>query len=118
MADRTAYRVLVHLDDGERPRHEAALRTIANLLDDLGAENIQVEVVAHGPGLDLLTGETGLAVPVIQLVARGVALVACRNTLRARQLSPDHLLPHVALVPSGIGELVRRQAEGWLYIRP
>lgn len=112
------YRVVVHLDEADRVKHESVMRNIRNLLDDLGAEQTQVELVAHGPGLDLLTGQTGLGEQAQELAARGVILAACNNTLRERKIPAERLLPGVTVVPAGIGEIVRREAEGWLYVRP
>ncbi len=112
------YRVLIHVDEGDPAKHAAVLRNVANLLDDLGADQTQIEIVAHGLGLDLLTNASGYAAQVGALHARGVMLAACHNTLRERQIDPVTLLPGVIIVPSGIGELVRRQQGGWLYVRP
>jgi intracellular sulfur oxidation DsrE/DsrF family protein len=33
-------------------------------------------------------------------------------------LGPDDLLPQVHLISSGVGELVRKPAEGWANLRP
>ncbi len=117
MADRR-YRVVVHLDEADARKQEAVLRNINNLLADLGAEQTQVELVAHGPGLDLLINQTELAQAVEELLARGVMMAACHNTLQGRAIPPERLLPGVIVVSSGIGELVRRQQEGWCYVRP
>lgn len=114
----TVYRVLFHLDEADRAKHEAVLRNVSNVLEDLGPERTQIELVAHGPGLDLLTGKTGLAEGVQRVAERGVIVAACQNTRRERQIAPEELLPGVTLVSSGIGEIVRREAEGWLYVRP
>jgi len=38
--------------------------------------------------------------------------------MRAQQLSPEALLPGVGIVPAGVAQLVRRQREGWAYLRP
>lgn len=112
------YRVVVHLTEGDPARQEAALRNITNLLTDLGPAQTEVVLVTHGPGVSALTGETGLAGQVARLAAQGVTLAACQNTLQARGLDSGALLPHVAVVPSGIAEVVRRQHERWLYVRP
>ncbi len=115
---RKDYRVVVHLDEPDAKKHEAVLRNVRNLLEDLGEDRSEVELVAHGLGLDLLTGDTGLGGQLAELAARGVVLAACENTLRERGIPRERLLAGVSLVPSGIGELVRRQREGWQYVRP
>lgn len=112
------YRVLFHLDEADRAKHESVLRNIRNLLDDLGADKTQVELVTHGQGLDLLTGQTDQGERVRELIEQGVTVAACNNTLRERHIPAERLLPGVTIVSSGVGELVRREAEGWLYVRP
>ncbi|GAA4803139.1 DsrE family protein [Tomitella cavernea] len=109
--------VVVHLPEADPGRQAAVLRNTANLLRALGPDT-QVEVVTHGPGVELCTGETGLADTVAQLREQRVTVCACANTLTARDLSEDDLLPGVAVVDSGVAHLVRRQREGWSYLRP
>lgn len=109
--------VVVHLAEAGAERHAAILRNALNLRADLGPD-VPVELVAHGPGVELLTGESGLESAVTQLVAVGARPVACLNTLASRALTPDDLLPEVGTVPSGVGHLARRQLEGWAYVRP
>lgn len=109
--------VVVHLAEGDPRRQETVLRNVSNLLRALG-EDAVVELVTHGPGVELCTGETGLAETVAGLQDRGVAVCACGNTIEARKLSAVDLLPGVTVVPSGIAHLVFRQRQGWSYLRP
>ncbi|GAC1341092.1 MAG: DsrE family protein [Candidatus Dormibacteria bacterium] len=110
-------RVVVHLDEAGPDKHAAVLRNVANLLDDLGPAT-EVEVVAHGPGLSLLTGQSGHAATVAELRTRRVRFSACANTMVSQSLSSDDLLAGAGVVPSGLGRLVRAQEEGWAYVRP
>lgn len=109
--------VVVHLAEGDPQRQSAVLRNLVNLRADLGP-NVALELVALGAGVGLLTGESGLAAGVAQVVAIGVTPVACLNTLASRALTPERLLPRVGTVPSGFGHLARRQLDGWAYVRP
>ncbi|WP_182358631.1 DsrE family protein [Tomitella gaofuii] len=109
--------VVVHLPEADPQRQAAVLRNTANLIRALGPDT-EVEVVTHGPGVELCTGETGLAETVARLRGQGATVCACANTLTARKLSEDDLLPGVAVVDSGVAHLVRRQREGWSYLRP
>lgn len=104
------------VDDGP-VMHERLLRQVANLLADLGAEGVEVEVVAHGAGLDLLLPGGAAARLVRDLQGRGVAFLACENTLRSRELEVGDLLADVRAVPSGVAAIVRRQSQGWSYLR-
>jgi intracellular sulfur oxidation DsrE/DsrF family protein len=42
---------------------------------------------------------------------------ACNNSLINRKIDKSALLPFVTVVPSGVAELVKKQAEGWQYLR-
>ena len=111
------YRVIFQVAEPDPKLHEAALRNVRNTAADLGPD-AEVALVAHGPGIGLVTGETGLQDQVEELVKEGVQVLACRNTMTRLQIPEDRLLPRVEIVTSGIGELVRRQHEGWAYVRP
>lgn len=108
-------RVVFQLAEGGAESHETALRNVRNTVSDL--DGARVCLVAHGPGLRLVTGETGFADQVDELVGSGVEVVACRNTMTRLDIPDDALRPGVGTVSAGIGEIVRRQNGGWAYVR-
>lgn len=109
--------VVVHLPEADPPRQQAVLRNTANLIRALGPGAV-IELVTHGPGVELCTGENGLAAVLADLQSAGAAVCACANTLAARGLTAAALLPGVTVVDSGVAHLVRRQRQGWSYLRP
>lgn len=110
------YRVLVHAS--ERDRVPVALNNAKNLIAGLGAGTVEVEVVAYADGVEgLCTAGPNTALMGL-LSSYGVRFVVCANTLRSRNLTADDFPGYVEVVPSGVVELVVRQAEGWSYIRP
>jgi hypothetical protein len=109
--------VVVHVSEGSTDRQSTVLRNVLNLRAELGPD-VPVELVAHGPGVGLLTGESGLDEEVRALGVAGVRALACLNTLASQGLTPEALLAGVGTVPSGMGHLARRQLEGWAYVRP
>lgn len=112
------YRALFHLDACGKATAGLVLTNIENLLLDLGGK-VQVELVANAEGVQALLKAGNPLVPQFErLATQGVRLVACANALRAAGIDKDALLTQAEVVPSGVGELVRRQAEGWAYIRP
>lgn len=113
----TAAGVVVHVDEPGDDKHAAVLRNVSNLLDDLGDDTL-VQIVAHGPGIGLCLTDSAHTDQVRSLIERGVVVAACQNTLRSREIGPDQLTPGVVTVPAGIGELVRKQRDGWAYVRP
>ncbi len=115
----TKYRVLFHLDEGSNFRLKLALSNIENVLADLGEGVVSVELVVNGAGVKLFVTET-CPVPnrIRRLVERGVVFAICENSLAAQNLGRDFLLDTVEYVTSGVGELVKKQTEGWVYIKP
>ena len=113
------YRVLFHLDEGAKGRVDLVLHNIENLITDLGQENVEVELVSNSEGVTALLKTPDLHGAMVErLAAKGVRFTACENSLRQFHLAKDALLEHVEAVPSGVGELARKEAEGWSYIRP
>ena len=113
------FRVIFHLDEPSKGRADQVFRNIENLLADLGENNVEVELVANGGGVKaLVKGPDSHAEQVEPLAAKGVRFTACAHSLSQLEISRDALLESVAVVSSGVGELVKKQAEGWAYIRP
>ena len=111
----------LRLGHGNRVRTDpfAGLGNVENLREALGAGSAQVEVVAHGKGLgDLMKTNTALAERMQKLSDSGVAFVACENTMRKNSVTKEQLFPFVTTVDSGVAQVVRRQAEGWSYVKP
>lgn len=55
---------------------------------------------------------------VASALKSGVRVVACENTMHGQKLTPADMLPAIGYVPSGVGELVKKQQQGWAYVRP
>jgi len=113
------YRVVFHIDEGTIARANLVLHNIENLLDDLGQESVEVALVANGEGVKALVRSPNVhQAQIRKLAGRGVAFLACRNSLRFLGLSEGDMLEPVTVIPAGVSELVKRQAEGWAYVRP
>ena len=113
------YQVIFHLDEEPLEKVTFVLNNILNLLNDLGSQNVDVELLVNGPAVKAFKAEES---PISELISRvldqSVAIVLCNNALNLFELKPKEMLPDAIVVPSGVGELVRKQAEGWAYIRP
>ncbi len=113
------YCVVFHIDEGSIARANMVLHNIQNLIDDLGEESVEVALVANGEGVKALLRSPNVQKRQIQRLAeRGVQFLACRNSLRFLGLDEDDLLEPVDVVPAGVTELTKKQADGWAYIRP
>lgn len=80
--------------------------------------NAQIEVVCHGPGLDLLISKTTKAsAQVTEWSSKGVVFAACGNTMKRKNLKAEDLLKASTVVPSAMIELTLKQEDGWAYVK-
>jgi intracellular sulfur oxidation DsrE/DsrF family protein len=114
----THEKVVIQVSDDDPKKWNLALNNAKNLQDALGAANVDVEIVAYGPGIGMLKLDSEVGNRVDQAVAAGVRIVACENTMQKQKLSKQDMLPSAGYVPAGVVELIRKQREGYAYLRP
>jgi len=110
------YRVVFHLTEIERAN--LALNNVRNLLAELGEDQVDAEVVTNSEGVKALLKAGPGAERIDELSAKGVRFVLCSKSLKAMGLEKAEFVTIAEVVPSGTGELVKKQAEGWAYVRP
>lgn len=112
-------RVVFHVNEAGEQHWESVLGNVEHLREALGAANTEVEVVAHGEGIGLVMAtNAALAGRMKRLSEEGVVFDACENTMRSRNVTKEELLPFAITVDSGIAHVVRRQEQGWAYVKP
>ena len=79
--------------------------------------SVPIEVVAHGAGIQMLLASSPVA-PDLQTLAAGggVELAACANAMQTYGITAAQLVAQARVVPAGVVEVARREAEGYLYI--
>jgi intracellular sulfur oxidation DsrE/DsrF family protein len=111
-------RVVMQVSDADPGKWNLALNNARNLQADLGAANVEIEIVAYGPGIGMLKADSVTANRVDEALASGIKVVACENTMQAQKLAKADMLPKVGYVSSGVVELMQKQQQGWAYIKP
>jgi intracellular sulfur oxidation DsrE/DsrF family protein len=111
-------RVVMQVSDGDPAKWNLALNNARNLQSDLGAANVEIEIVAYGPGLSMLKKDSTVGTRVDEALTSGVKIVACENTMRAQKLTQPDMLPSIGYVGAGVVEIMQRQQQGWSYLRP
>ncbi|HEX5552336.1 MAG TPA: DsrE family protein [Chitinophagaceae bacterium] len=97
----------------------ATLRNISNALGDPRLKGkLTVELVAFSGGWEVFNKDNQYGEKLLELKRKGVILSQCHNTLVERHIQTSQLLPYVSIVPSGNGELIIRQAQGWSIVKP
>ena len=111
-------RVVVQISEADPARWNLVLNNVKNLQDDLGAKNVTVEIVAYGPGIGMLKFDAPTNSRITEALKDGVMVQACENTMRNQKLAKADMHPGVSYVPAGVVQIIKRQQEGWAYLRP
>ncbi|HET7549245.1 MAG TPA: DsrE family protein [Usitatibacter sp.] len=110
--------VVIQVSDNDPGKWNLALNNARNMQHDLGASNVDIEIVAYGPGIDMLRKESKVAQRIDEATMSGTKVVACENTMRGHKLSKSDMIEGIGYVPAGVVEITKRQREGWSYLRP
>ena len=111
-------KVVFQVSAGDPKTWNLALNNAKNVQQDLGAQNVEVEIVAYGPGIGMLKFDSPVASRIDEAAGEGVKIVACENTMTAQNLTKGDMLASVGYVRAGVIELMKKQKEGYAYIRP
>lgn len=112
---------VLHISEMDPSKQELILNNARNLLDAYPPGDVDVEIVAYGPGLRLMFAENVNAKRIDSLAQSGVRFAACGNTIKGmtKLLGEEPKLnPSAKVVPGGIvriGELVK---QGYVYVKP
>ena len=109
-------RVVIQVSTPEQRLWNQALNYIENLRELYGAENVELEIVALGLGIGVLKLDSTQGPRVADALKVGVHVSACEVTMRRQKLVRDDMLPNIGFVPAGLGQIIKRQREGWAYI--
>lgn len=111
-------KVVFQVSDADPQKWNLALNNAKNVQDDLGSEDVDIEIVAYGPGIGMLKGDSPAAARIAAALKGGIRIVACENTMKAQKLVYADMLPAIGYVPAGVVELMKKQQNGYAYIRP
>jgi uncharacterized protein len=110
------HRIVMQLVSGDTLVHKGLMRQLRNMLE--AAPTMQMEVVCHGPGMDLLMSDRSIVADKVKhFNERGIVFLACENTITERKLDRALILPEAGYVKAGIIHIVERQEDGWSYIK-
>jgi len=118
-------RIVFHLTTPDQTEAGELLADVEQMLQayERDGRPLRVEIVSHGEGLDLL--RTRLSqhqekIHRLSSVFENLTFVACKNTIERVEISEGieiNILPDAEIIDSGVNHVVKRQKEGWAYIR-
>lgn len=114
-----SYKALYIINQSEEKKIKALFRNINNALEDPRLKGkLQVELIAFGDGVEIFRKTNHYDTLLIDLQKKGVLLAECENTIKERKISKDELWSFISYVPSGNGEIIIRQYQGWAIVHP
>ena len=111
-------KVIFQVSDADPKKWNLTLNNIKNVQHDIGKDNVDIEIVAYGPGISMLKLDSEVGNRVEEAAATGVKVMACGNTMTGLKLTKDDMLPNIGYVKAGVVELMQKQHEGYAIIRP
>lgn len=118
-ADLKQYKALYIINNSDDKKVRGTLRNINNALEDPRLKGkLQVELVAFGDGVEMFKKANHYDTLLTNLQKKGVLLAQCENTVRERKINKDDLWSFISYVPSGNGEIIIRQYQGWATVHP
>lgn len=113
------YDALYILNSGDEKKIKGILRNMNNALEDPRLKGkLHLELIAFGDGVTVYMKSEPYEQALKDLQAKGVVLAQCSNTIRERKIDKNDLFPFISYVPSGNGEIIIRQYEGWAVVHP
>jgi len=120
-ADFAEHKVVIQVSTDDARTQVIALNNAVNLQKLYGMDKVQVEVVAYGPGLGLLTKKNKQAGRVKSLATQNITFSACSNTMKKIQKKTGKkpvLTDGVKTVNAGVARIIELQEQGYSYVRP
>ncbi len=117
----TKNKLVIQVSTDDPRTQKIALNNAVNLQKLYGIDNVEIEIVAYGPGLGLLTKKSGQASRVISLAMQDITFSACGNTMKkvaSKTGNMPKLLEGVGQVTAGVARIMELQQQGYAYIRP
>jgi intracellular sulfur oxidation DsrE/DsrF family protein len=111
-------KLVVQMSDPDPAKWNLALNNIKNVQDDLGAANTDIVLVTYGPGIGMTRFDAPTAGRITEALKAGVKVLVCENTMTNQRLNKADMHPEVGYVKAGASEIMRRQQQGYAYLRP
>src|SRR3979411_568157 len=126
--DRKPPHVAFQIDQNDPQVMNLVLNNATNVVEYYRGKNedVDVDIVAYGPGLHMLRADTSPVRDRIkqlkEMVFPGkIQFSACNNTKQGMEKAEGHaisVVPDATIVPSGVVRLMELQEQGWSYVRP
>jgi|JYMV01.1.fsa_nt_gi intracellular sulfur oxidation DsrE/DsrF family protein len=115
------HKMVIQVNSKDELTQKMAMVNAGNLKTMLGTDNVDVEVVVYGPGIDLLKVDSVFAPRISTLQEKNVRFSVCEGTLKRikeKTGQEPNLLDGVQRVHTGALRILELQEQGYSYLRP
>lgn len=116
------HKIVLQISAADPGRQTLVLNVANNLINHYGADKVDVEIVAFGPGLGMLFADNPNTARIDALAdSSGVRFAACENTIAAvtrQRGSPPVLNSKATHVNAGVVRIMDLTTEGYTLIKP
>jgi intracellular sulfur oxidation DsrE/DsrF family protein len=112
---------VLQISDMDPAKQTLVLNVAGNILKAYGQDQVDVEIVAFGPGLRLLFDGNSNSDRIEGLVGSGVRFFACENTINNMSKTlgePIKINSHAASGKGGIVRIKELTDQGYLLVKP
>jgi uncharacterized protein len=127
-AEGAKHHIVMQVDQNDKVVMDLALNNARNVIEYYRdkREDADVEIVAYGPGLNMLRDDTSPVKDRIKQLKEvsfpsNITFTACNNTKQAMEKREGHpiaIIPQATLVPAGVVRIMELEEQGWSYVRP
>ena len=111
-----AHRIVFQMATNDTMAHKQLMKQLGNIVNV--SPGTKLQVVCHGPGLDLLIAEKTIAAEKIKaLTESGVVFQACEYSMKDRKVEKSQMIAESSYVPYALLHIASLQEQGWSYIK-
>jgi hypothetical protein len=115
------HKIVLQLSDNDVRKQNLVISVANNLLKFYDPDKVAIEVVAFGPGIEVLRTESPARKQVESLISQGVRFDVCLNTVdtieRETGRRPE-IIPAATPVQVGVGQILFLAENGYTLLRP
>jgi len=120
------HRLILQVNTNDPAAMNLALNNAVNVTQyykEIG-ENVKIEVVTFGPGLNMLRDDTSPVKARIETLAMStpeISYKACGNTRENMHKAENKdipIIPQAEVVKSGVIHIMQLEEQGWTYVKP
>ena len=122
------HHIVFQVDQNNPAVMNLVLNNVSNLLEYYHhkGEQADIEVVAFGPGLNMLRDDKSPVKDRLKRLKEGsfpseLTYSACHNTMMGMEKKEGHpikIVSEARVVPAGVARVTELEEQGWSYIRP